>query len=841
MKYLLTLLVLLVSEILGAQTNYYGMTSSGGASGMGTIFKTDDTGSNLQKIFDFEYYNSGRSPKNIFTQASNGKIYGTTKFGGTNISSFPYYQYQKHSGVLFEYDTTTASYNVLFNFDDTASGCWPESAPVQAANGKLYGLTRGGGSSHNYGCVYSYDLATSTYTKIHSFLGSYASVGKDGVQPMGNLLLASDGNLYGITQSGGYNGHGTIFKIDPTTDIYTKLIDMQVSSSGINAGLSADAGLIQAPNGKIYGTTTSGGANSYGNIFEYNITTNVATSLYEFNNDSLGVNPYGSLTIVGSNDLYCITYKYFTAPGGSWPTIPHYYLWKYSISSATAVVVDSIANGSFSQEMTLNSDGKIMILGYDNNISSSLRFWEFDPTTNIRTLVDTSAELRGTKGLMQASNGKYYGGFNYITSNSIYTNGDGTFVEYDVATHTIDRKFNFSDPINGLIPEGDLIMATNGKLYGMTSKGGANNKGIVFEFNPNNDTFIKKFDLDSLTGYEPKGGLLEASNGKLYGLTFRGGNNGYGTVFEIDTTTWTLTKTADFGTSVGIRPMGRMVEAWDGKLYGLTAWNNGTIFQYDIATTTLTNKHSFTSNDGTEPQGSLALANNGKLYGLTFLDGQSYYSHGTLFEYDPTSSTFTMKKQLLNYTGYYSQGNTPTLGIDGKMYVILTTGGSGNSEYVGGAIDEYIPGATSLTNKASFSVNNTGSKPMGDLMESANGNFYGYTWTGGANTKGTLFEYNPSTGTITKKMDFTGVNGSAPTHGSLTEFNNSAITITQQPTISSVCIGDNAYLSISASHSTLLHYQWYKGGVLIPGETNDTLSFVNLSMSDAGSFYCKVT
>ncbi|MCK5857372.1 MAG: T9SS type A sorting domain-containing protein [Bacteroidales bacterium] len=840
-KYILTLIVLLINGFLLAQTSYYGMTKEGGSGKAGTIFKTDATGSNLQTVFNFEYENAGKGPKSVFTQASNGKIYGTTQFGGNNVSMFPYYSNQRNSGVLFEYDPVTDNYTDLFHFDDTVSGCWPETAPVQAANGKLYGLVRGGGSSHNYGCVYSYDLATSTYTKIHAFLGSYASVGYDGVQPIGNLLLASDGKLYGITSGGGYNGHGVIYKIDPITNTYTKLLDMQISSSGANAGYDAKSGLVQAPNGKMYGTTQSGGSSYNGNIFEYNPITNVATSLHEFTDDSLGVYPYGSLTLVGNDSLYCVTYKYYTAPGASWPNIPHFYLWRYQISTGNAIVVDSIANGSFTQELTLTSNAKILMSGYDHNNSTKLHFWEFNPATRTRVFLDSALDITNTKGLMQATNGKFYGGFSYKAPGSIYSNSDGTFVEYDPSNHQIVRKFNWSDPINGVLPEGDLIMATNGKFYGMTPEGGQNNKGVVFEFNPSTDTYVKKFDLDSFSGYEPKGGLMEASNGKLYGLTTRGGNNGLGSVFEIDTLTWTLSKKADFSNSIGVKPLGRMVEAWDGKLYGLTAWNSGAIFQYDISTSTLTNKHSFTYNDGTSPYGSLAIADNGNLYGITSYGGASYYSHGTLFEYNPTTSLFTMKKELYNYTGYNSQGNTPLLGSDGIMYVLLSCGGNGNTQYAGGAINEYVPGATSITNKASFSVASNGSKPMGDLMESANGNFYGYTWIGGLNNKGTVFEYNPVTAVITAKTTFSGSNGANPTHGSLTESNPAAITISQQPIISTVCIGDTAYLSISASHATLLHYQWFKNGVRIAGSTNDTLVFNGLLASDAANYSCKIT
>ncbi len=841
---LLLLSLLVYSGMVFSQTHYYGLTNKGGVSGQGTIFKTDNTGSNLQTVFSFKYHHAGRRPESVFIQASNGKIYGTTKYGGANICSFPIYGGPRHSGVIFEYDPSNGNYNVLFNFDDTASGCWPETAPVLASNGKLYGVTRAGGSNSNKGAVYSYDLASGNFAKLHAFSGA----NNDGEFPVGNLLLASDGKLYGITSSGGFNDKGIIFQIDPSTDTYTKKLDLQNGWSGNKAAQDAKAGLIQAANGIIYGTSSQGGnypsgyQYAYGNIFKYDPTTNVATNLYGFSDSGLGKNPEGSPVMIGSNSLYCITYMNYQIPG-TYNTEPHYYLWKYTISSNTATVVDSIANGTFNFTIVKNSSGKIIITGKDYNISSAIRFWEFNPSTNTRTLLDTSSNIKYIyNGLMLASNGKYYGGGAYPDANNpLYSDFDGSMVEYDAANHLITEKFKFSEPIDGIDPEGDLLMATNGKFYGMTSKGGTYNRGVVFEFNPANDTYVKKFDLDSLSGYEPKAGLMEASNGKLYGLTYKGGNNGYGTIIQIDTNAWTLSKKADFSSSVGIRPMGRLVEAWDGKLYGLTYWNGGTIFQYDTTTNTITKKHSFTTNDGTSPQGGLALADNGKLYGFTQYDGQSYYSKGTLFEYDPATNAFAMKKELYNYTGYNSQGNTPLLGSDGKMYLLLSCGGSGNNEYSGGTIDEYIPGATTVTNKAVFSVSNTGSKPMGDLMESANGNFYGYTWIGGANNKGTLFEYNPTTATLSKKIDFDGSNGANPMHGSLTESNTTAIVINQQPSISTSCVGDTAFLTISATHPTLLHYQWYKNGAIIEGATNDTLSFIPISSADIGNYSCKIT
>lgn len=839
---LLILAIFFIASFSQAQTNYYGLTNKGGSSGEGVIFKTDTDGTNIQTVYTFEYETAGRTPNSVFTQASNGKIYGTTQFGGSNLCSFPWYQYQKYSGVIFEYDPSNSTYNVLFNFNDTNTGCWPNSAPVLATNGKLYGVTPGiGGFSQHYGTVYSYELSTGIYTKIHKF-GQGSS---DGENPIGNLLLAADGKLYGLTTSGGFNDDGTIFTVDPTTDTYTKKLDLHNGWYGSKAALDPNSGLIQAANGIMYGTSSRGGnypsgySYAYGNIYKYNPTTNVATNLYGFSPDSLGNSPSGSPVLVGTDNLYCVTSQSFRI-GTSYTYEYHSYLWKYTISTGVAVVVDSIANGRFDQDILLNINGKILITGKDYNVSNATNFWEFNPATNSRTIIDTNTIISSFyRGLMLSSNGKYYAGCRYDSYNSEYNNGNGSFIEYDAINHNVVEKFRFSDPIGGISPEGDLFMATNGRMYGTTSKGGMFNKGVIFEFNPSNDTYIKKFDLDSLTGYEPRGSIMEASNGKLYGMTTRGGTNSYGAIFEIDTTTWALIKKADFDSDIR-NPGNRLVEAWDGYLYGVSSGNNGRLFQYNISTGMMLAKHSFTTNDGTYPSGSLAIANNGKLYGHTFSGGASSYSYGTLFEYDPAISTFTMKKEMYNYTGYHASGNTPLLGSDGIMYLLLANGGSGNTEYVGGAINEYIPGATTVTNKAVFSVNNTGSNPYGTLMEAANGKLYGYTNAGGTNLRGTIFEYDRSTAVITKKIDFDGDNGSLPKGGSLTEFGASAISITQQLTISNSCIGDTISLTVAATHTTLLHYQWYKNDSIIYGATDDTLSF-SIQATDDGVYFCRIT
>ena len=137
----------------------------------------------------------------------------------------------------------------------------------------------------------------------------------------------------------------------------------------------------------------------------------------------------------------------------------------------------------------------------------------------------------------------------------------GVLFEYVPATNTYTKKLDFDWSL-GAHPFGSLLEAGNGKLYGMTNRGGVNNKGVLFEYDPATNTYTKKLDFDwNTTGARPHGSLIEAGNGKLYGMTFSGGVNDDGVLFEYDPTTNTYTKKFDFDRSTtGRHPQGHLIE-----------------------------------------------------------------------------------------------------------------------------------------------------------------------------------------------------------------------------------------------------------------------------------------
>ena len=111
-----------------------------------------------------------------------------------------------------------------------------------------------------------------------------------------------------------------------------------------------------------------------------------------------------------------------------------------------------------------------------------------------------------------------------------------------------------------------LCQATNGKLYGMTSYG----VGVIYEYDPVKNTSIKVHQFIQADGYKPFGSLIQATNGKLYGMTAHGGTYDDGVIFEFDPATGIYVKKFDFGGSNGKNPSGSLVQATNGKLYGMT-------------------------------------------------------------------------------------------------------------------------------------------------------------------------------------------------------------------------------------------------------------------------------
>jgi uncharacterized repeat protein (TIGR03803 family) len=187
---------------------------------------------------------NGTSPQAPLIADSSGNMYGTTEAGGTD-----------GDGTVFKIATGTQALSTIASFDFT-NGAAPESAVVEDSSSDFYGTTEDGGTG-NDGTVFKVASGTHAISTIASFNTSV------GIDPIAGLLADAHGDLFGATSLDGPNNHGTLFEIAAGTQAYSTIF----SFNGTN-GNFPDAALISDSKGNFYGITNSGGANGDGTVFE---------------------------------------------------------------------------------------------------------------------------------------------------------------------------------------------------------------------------------------------------------------------------------------------------------------------------------------------------------------------------------------------------------------------------------------------------------------------------------------------------------------------------------------------------------------------------------------------
>lgn len=623
----------------------YGMTSKGGSRDSGVIFSFDPLTSAYTKLKDFDK-NNGGIPLGSLVQARDGKMYGMTSAGG-----------MANTGVIFSFDPVSLSYTKLKEFGAVfrnLDGLNPQGSLIQAADGKLYGFTFGGGTT-GYGVMFSFDPVSLNYTKLKEFDG------KNGARPQGSLLQPAKGKLYGVTGGGGlYNG-GVIFSFDPVSLVYAKLKDFDG-----NNGFAPFSGLMQAKDGKLYGITSRGGNPGYGVIYSFDTLGNTINKLYDFS--TKGGNAHGNLVQGNNGKLYGLTLE-----GGKKNTGV---LFSFDPATLAYSLLKSFSNSEGAYPYgspVVAKDGKLYGMTYVGGVRSTGVLFSFNPASSVYTVengIGTNKDgSEVSAGLIQVSDGKLYG----MTALG-GRKGFGVIYSFDPSSSAYTTRFNF-DSINGARPAGRLMQSKDGRLYGMTFDGGSKNAGVLFSFDPVTSAYIKLKDFDTLvyqdytyvneSGGYPYGSLMQASDGKLYGMTSRGGKSGYGVIFSLDPLANLYTVLKTFDASSGKVPCGNLIQARDGKMYGMTryggAFDEGVIFSFDPVSGIYKKLNDLNAH-GRNPQGSFLEAANGKLYGFTSAGGAG--GAGVFFSFDPISFSY---KPLYDFA-YGKPAGSLMQASDGKLY-----------------------------------------------------------------------------------------------------------------------------------------------------------------------------
>ncbi len=275
--------------IQGTDGNFYGTTTVGGANdeanlGDGTIFKITPSGTvTILHSFNASSTTDGAYPQAGLVQGTDGNFYGTVSTGGK-------YGY----GAVFKI-TPGGAFSLLYSFTGTGSdGAQPFAGLVQGSDGSFYGCTYEGGAG--YGTIYKV-TASGAFTLV------YAPTSAQGSACSATLVEGSDGDFYGASYAGGPNLLGTFFKVNSSGSSFTVL---HTFGSGTDGG-QPFAGPVLASDGNFYQTTTTGGASNEG-VIDRITPSGTTKTVYTFLGGSTdGGQPYSTLTQANDGNFYSTT------------------------------------------------------------------------------------------------------------------------------------------------------------------------------------------------------------------------------------------------------------------------------------------------------------------------------------------------------------------------------------------------------------------------------------------------------------------------------------------------------------------------------------------------------
>ena len=361
-------------------------------------------------------------------------------------------------------------------------------------------------------------LSAQTLITLHSFNKT------DGSNPYAGLMQANNGNLYGTTSAGGANGDGTAFQIT-TSGTLTTIHNFNHFSP--TDGAQPYAGLMQAKDGNLYGTTNRGGSHNVGVVYRIS-TSGTMKTLHDLDYDPDGALPYAALVQATNGALYGTA-----ADGGG--------------GAGTAFEVTAF--GQYTAIYEFGADGGSPVAG-----------------------------------LVQASNGNFYGVASFYGQYECGTLFEITPSGRFTLLHTFDGH-------DGCYPQATLVQGSDGNLYGVASAGGPSggyNAGTAFKVSQSG-TFTLLHVFDDTDGSGPSGALIQASDGNFYGTTYGGGARSKGTIFQMtpDGTVTTLYSFCSVNNCAdGANPVAGLVQGIDGEFYGTTYYggggNHGTVFSLSV-------------------------------------------------------------------------------------------------------------------------------------------------------------------------------------------------------------------------------------------------------------------
>ncbi len=306
--------------VQGADGALYGVASPATSITGGIIYRTTLDGSDVRTLYQLQPEDA-LSPSGGLVLASDGLLYGTTKFGQAGQVD--------GAGSIFKIAAAGTGFQIIHRFAPvTASnqdgnpintdGAYPESELVEGADGYLYGTTRAGGPNGT-GTIFKIARDGTDFQSLHRFAAvtstvvSGLTVTVDGAAPLGPLVAGNDNAFYGTTSQGGTSGRGAVFRIASDGTAFQVLHHFSATTADTTTGLFENAdgatplgGLLDGGDSFFYGMTAQGGTDGNGVIFAIPADGSTFTVLHTFTGAN-GARPVAELMVAGSGKLYGVT------------------------------------------------------------------------------------------------------------------------------------------------------------------------------------------------------------------------------------------------------------------------------------------------------------------------------------------------------------------------------------------------------------------------------------------------------------------------------------------------------------------------------------------------------
>ena len=652
----------------------YGTTAGGGLCDDGTVFRLTPSG---DRVTLYAFSGLDGSGPNGLVAGPNGDFFGTTNAGGLS-----------DSGTIFR--ITRAGILATLHSFTGGDGVHPVGSLVWGPGGALYGMTGEGASGLGWGTVFRATQSGEVVT-LCRFRGY------NGLSPHGALVRGLDGNFYGTTGFGGTYGNGsvnggTVFRMTAAGSLTTLH-----SFSGLDGGWPY-AGLAEATDGNLYGTTSYGGESGLGTVFRIT-KEGVLTTLWSFSGDD-GGRPLGPLLQATNGDLYGTT-------SWGWPKNEGT-IFRVGLSGPLTTVHAFGGPDGSSPKSALVQTG-------DGTIYGTTTYGGWSGAGTLFTIAPDGASFSSLMSfaggggriprspVVEASDGSFYG-----TTAFGGAKGFGTIFRI-AASGSFSTLASFAGT-DGSLPDTGLVEGRDGDLYGTAPQGGTQNLGSVFRVTKGG--FLTA--LHSFAGYPSEGNqpskLILAADGDFYGATTLGGSRNRGTLFRVKPS-GIFDTLSNFDSGAELHPRGGLVQGLDLNLYGVSSSGDLEAFRAFFKMTpggTLTSVGQYYGPPAV--WGDLLLAADGNFYGA---------GDDSIFRIAPGGTLFVI---------HSFASETPNKGlVQGRRGDLFGTSSTGVFGVTLGGV---------FTDVHSFGP---GLAPTAGVVEALDGALYGTTSQGGPLGGGVIF------------------------------------------------------------------------------------------------------